>query len=434
MRKIIHAADIHLDSPLKKLDQYDGAPAERIRGASRQALQNLTALAIDQSVDLVVIAGDLYDGDWTDQNTGLAFVKEASKLMEANIPVLVIRGNHDAANLMTSTLPLPSNPDGSELLLRSDRAETRLFESIGIAVHGQSFAKRAERSNLAEKYPDPIAGFFNLGLLHTGLEGTTAHANYAPCSPNQLADFGYDYWALGHIHQHRNHAPKGGPPIVFSGNLQGRHIAEIGPKGCCLIEIDDRNQCRYDFVPLDVLRWHQCPIDADQMQHHDDVRDAFERWVVETVDQSEGRLVIARVHLHNVDPATQLHRQSAQLLADLQAIGLSVAGESFWLEDVKLRIRTSSFQQTPMETEGPIASLKQTVHTLRESQDLAAVIESELADLHRKLPRELKDLSGDPALAFGDQDWTAALLESAAAEILNRLESPGSAAPSGGSR
>ena len=90
-RKIIHAADIHLDSPLQKLGSYENAPVERIRGASRRALENMVQFAIDEAVDLVVIAGDLYDGDWPDQNTGLFFVAQASRLVDAGIPLAVIR-------------------------------------------------------------------------------------------------------------------------------------------------------------------------------------------------------------------------------------------------------------------------------------------------------------------------------------------------------
>ena len=223
VRKILHAADIHLDSPLQKLDVYENAPVEQIRGASRRALENLVQLAIDQTVDLVVIAGDLYDGDWPDQNTGLFFVSQAARLVNAGIPLVVIRGNHDAANVMTATLPLPTNPDGSEIMLSSEQVDSRLFESIGIAVHGRSFRSRAETENMALAYPQPRSGLFNLGLLHTSLTGVEGHEPYAPCTPAQLADKNYDYWALGHVHTRAMCGLKDAAPVVFSGNVQGRH-------------------------------------------------------------------------------------------------------------------------------------------------------------------------------------------------------------------
>ena len=105
MLKFLHAADIHLDSPLRGLQRYEGAPVDDIRQATRGALENLVELAIDQSVAFVLIAGDLYDGDWKDHRTGLYFVSQMVRLREAGIPVIAIAGNHDAANKMTRTCP-----------------------------------------------------------------------------------------------------------------------------------------------------------------------------------------------------------------------------------------------------------------------------------------------------------------------------------------
>ncbi|MCU0979732.1 MAG: DNA repair exonuclease, partial [Pirellulaceae bacterium] len=122
MFKFLHAADIHLDSPLRGLDRYDGAPVEEIRGATRRALENLVGVAIEQQVAFVVIAGDVYDGDWPDFNTGLFFVRQMSKLREAGIPVVLISGNHDAENKMTRALELPDNVR---------RLATRKPESVG---------------------------------------------------------------------------------------------------------------------------------------------------------------------------------------------------------------------------------------------------------------------------------------------------------------
>ncbi|MET0794600.1 MAG: metallophosphoesterase, partial [Polyangiaceae bacterium] len=71
--KFVHAADLHLDSPLAGLSKYEGAPVEQIRGATRRALENLVKLCIAEHAELLVIAGDLYDGDWRDYSTGLFF-------------------------------------------------------------------------------------------------------------------------------------------------------------------------------------------------------------------------------------------------------------------------------------------------------------------------------------------------------------------------
>src|SRR5215469_4243331 len=97
MFKFIHAADIHLDSPLRGLERYEGAPVSQIRQATRRALENLVQLALEEKVSFVLIAGDLYDGDWKDYNTGLFFVSQMARLRDARIPAVLIAGNHDAA-------------------------------------------------------------------------------------------------------------------------------------------------------------------------------------------------------------------------------------------------------------------------------------------------------------------------------------------------
>ena len=77
--KFIHTADLHLDSPLRGLSSYADAPAERLRTATRDAFQNLVTQAVDEQVEFMVIAGDVYDGDWKDFNTGLFFVRQMGR-------------------------------------------------------------------------------------------------------------------------------------------------------------------------------------------------------------------------------------------------------------------------------------------------------------------------------------------------------------------
>src|SRR3974390_1395346 len=133
----LHAADIHLDSPLNGLERYENAPVDRIRGATRRAFTRLIDLAIDKRVDFVLLAGDLYDGDWRDYNTGLFLARELRRLRDCHIPVFLIAGNHDAANKMTRSLRLPDNVR----FFSQDRPETVALDALDVAIHGQSFAK-----------------------------------------------------------------------------------------------------------------------------------------------------------------------------------------------------------------------------------------------------------------------------------------------------
>src|SRR5437762_2642437 len=120
--KIVHASDLHLDSPLAGLERYEGAPVEAIRGATRRAFENLVTLCLDERAALLLIAGDVYDGDWKDYSTGLFFAATLARLRDAGTRVVVVRGNHDAASQITKNLRLPAHVRE----LSKDRPETVL--------------------------------------------------------------------------------------------------------------------------------------------------------------------------------------------------------------------------------------------------------------------------------------------------------------------
>ena len=107
--RFVHTADIHLDSPLKGLADYERRAAERIRTATREAFDNLIGQVIDEEASFFIIAGDLYDGDWRDYQTGLFFVRQMGRLAKARIPAFVLYGNHDAESQITRRLTLPEN-------------------------------------------------------------------------------------------------------------------------------------------------------------------------------------------------------------------------------------------------------------------------------------------------------------------------------------
>ena len=160
--KFIHAADIHLDSPLTGLASYPGVPVDILRAATRDAFTNLVDVAIEDAVDFVIIAGDLYDGSWKDYNTGLHFCHEMGRLNKVDIPVYLLLGNHDAESEMTKKLVLPSNVHQFD----SRKAATFSIEALRIVLHGRSFRDKATTDNLVPSYPDAIAGWLNIGVLH----------------------------------------------------------------------------------------------------------------------------------------------------------------------------------------------------------------------------------------------------------------------------
>ena len=411
--KIVHAADIHLDSPLCGLASYPDAPVERIREATRRAFENLVELCIEQQAGLLLLAGDLYDGSWKDYSTGLFFAAQMTKLREAGVSVAWIRGNHDAASQIARRLKLPDNV--RELSFK--RAETVRYESLGVAVHGQGFATREVRENIALAYPEPLPGLVNLGLLHTSVSGRPGHEPYAPCKLEDLVRRGYDYWALGHVHAREVLSSE--PWVVFPGNLQGRHVRETGPKGATLIEVDAGRVQSASEVVLDVVRFAQHAVDASTCDDEDDVRSAVRAAVQAEVERAEGRLVALRVAIVG---GTRAHAELAgdpeRWTAEVRAIATDAAYGDVWVEKVSLQTAPLVDPLELGQRDDPIGQLVRSLSELK--RDDAALVElaSELSDIESKL----RDLGADPdGFSFADPTSLRAALDDVERLILPRL-------------
>ncbi len=413
--KFLHAADIHLDSPLRRLDQYDGAPVEEIREATRRALQNMVGLAIEESVDFVVIAGDLYDGNWKEFRTGLYFVAQMVRLREHGIPVFVIAGNHDAANRMTRSLPLPDNVT----LFDHRRPQTEILENLDAAVHGQSFATADVKKNLAAGYPAAVPGLFNIGLLHTSATGREGHERYAPCGLDDLRGKEYDYWALGHVHQREIVCQE--PLAIFSGNLQGRHVGETGVKGCTLVTVDDQGRPHAEARSVDVFRWALCRVDAAEAATPADLLDRFRRRLGETLAECDGLPSAVRVEIAG---PCEAHRRLAasprQWTAEVRAAAVDVSGGTAWIEKVKLRTSLPQALDPAATSDGPLGELLEMIAELKSSPAAAQeLIRNDIEALCKKLPTELAE--GSDALNLEQPEQLAQVLEEVEQLLMQEL-------------
>ncbi|MGH7041439.1 MAG: metallophosphoesterase family protein [Acetobacteraceae bacterium] len=398
--KFLHAADIHLDSPLAGLHARGDIPAETIRHCTRRAFEAMIQLAIDEDVAFVVIAGDLYDGDWKDFSTGLFFAEQMRRLGR---PCYLLRGNHDAQSVITRTLKrLPENVHE----FSSRTCETFTLPEAGVALHGYSFPNRAVPEDLSAHYPAPSTGLLNIGVLHTSAEDAGGvHERYAPCTAAALALKGYDYWALGHIHQRQVLGER--PWIVFPGNLQWRHVRETGAKGCTLVTVEDGRIAAVEHRPVDVLRWASIEVDAtgaDSVTLPDRITQA----AAAEIAGAEGRPLLARMI---VSGETGLHER---LCADEEGLAAtardaaSAAGGALYIEKVQVRTRAPRTAANPHR--GP---LRAAFDAGLDDAETAGKLLRELAELRRKLPMELQgtiEIPEDAAAlrAFADAAWAVA--------------------------
>lgn len=412
--KFIHAADVHLDSPLRGLERYEGAPVDEIRGATRRAFENIIDLAIEEEASFILLAGDLYDGDWKDYNTGLFFTRQMVRLQEAGVRVFIVAGNHDAASQITKTLRPPPN-----VRFFATRApESIPLEELGVVIHGQGFPSRAVTEDLARKYPLAHSDRFNIGLLHTSLDGRPGHEVYAPCTLDSLRSRGYQYWALGHVHHREIVAEE--PWVVFPGNTQGRHARETGAKGCSLVTIAGNRVESVEHRALDVVRWSVCVVDIAEAVTLDEVYERVELALSAAVRGAEDRLVAARVRIAGACPLhSQLRAAREQVINECRALaGMSGAG-NLWIEKVVFDTREAESEVAAMGRDDAFGGLLRSIRALELDPDRLSRLADEFGDLSVKLPLELR--SGPDALDLSQAVYLRACLEDVKALLEQRL-------------
>lgn len=414
--KFLHCADIHIDSPLRGLSRGEGVPAEEIRRAARAAFENLVDLALDEQVAVVVIAGDLYDGDRDDFDTAIYLQRQFARLGEAGIPVVVVYGNHDAASEITRRLRPPENVH----VFPHVEATTIAFDDIGLAFHGQSYGKRAVTQDLSLAYPDRAAGYLNVGVLHTCLDGAAGHEPYAPCHVDALAARGYEYWALGHVHV-RNALQRDGAWIVFPGNIQGRHARETGAKGATLVEYAGERVLGVEHQELDTVRWLRVSVDVSDAVTVPDVLAMVGTTTSESGAGDAGRLTAVRVELIGATPAAAAltrTRESweAQLRADLAG-----ASGRVWLEKIEMNVTAPGDVSHTEDPGEAIRAIMDAVAGLREDADGRAELASEFSALRATLGGDLSHLAELGCVDLTD-DGVLALLDDAERLLVAQLE------------
>ncbi len=412
--RIVHAADLHVDSPLCGLERYEGAPVDAIRGATRRALENLVGLCLDEEASLLLLAGDLFDGAWKDYGTGLFFAAQMMRLREVGTHVVLVRGNHDAASEITKHLRHPEHVRE----LSTKKPETLVFEQAGVAVHGQGFASRAVADDLAARYPARRPDLLNIGLLHTSLTGRPLHDPYAPTTTEVLANKGYDYWALGHVHARE--VVSESPWIVFPGNVQGRHANEVGAKGATVVDVDGGRVVTVTPRVLDVVRWARCEVDATGAASADEVVERARTAIAEALRDADGRVLCARVTVRGRSRAHDAIATNVERWEnELRLAAISAGRDGVWIERVRFETAPEVDIGALGERDDALGELWRSIREARAEGDALEAVRTALAELRKRLPAEA--VEGAPELDFDTPEALVALLDDVERTLLPRL-------------
>ncbi|MBL7185943.1 MAG: DNA repair exonuclease [Phycisphaerae bacterium] len=414
MFKFIHAADVHLDSPLRGLSRYESAPAESIRNACRRAFENLVDLAIEEKVSFVLLAGDLYDGDWKDYSTGIFLSQQMGQLDQHDISVFTVAGNHDAANRITKALDSPANMT----ILSSRKVETIKLGDLAVSIHGRSFGTQHVDENLAAGFAAAEKGMFNIGLLHTSLDGREGHAVYAPCSIDDLRSKGYQYWALGHIHKQEFVSKD--PWIVFPGCVQGRHIRETGAKGCVLVTVEDGAVSAVDKCPLDVLRWVLCNVDLTDAAEMREVLERTRKALEKERPSADGRPIAMRIRFEGATAISgELAAYPERLEQQIKALGAEIAGDDLWIERVENAAVGRLDLDSTLSDDNAFGKLLKEILSTPDNPDEINGLKDVVTDLRQKIPSEA--FGADSVLNLDENQTVERLVEEAKNMLVGRL-------------
>jgi exonuclease SbcD len=287
MIRILHTADVHLDSPLRSLALRDPELRDRVQTSSRTALSRIVDIALANDVVALLIAGDLFDGAERSARTAAFLTLQLERLREHRVRVFYVKGNHDVENPLTGELSLPDNVH----VFDGRGGKVQLAE--GVWIHGVSFATRHAPENLLPRFPAPVDGAVNVAMLHTSLMGAEGHDPYAPCTVGDLTAAGFDYWALGHVHRRQVHS--NAPWVVMPGTPQGRDIGEPGPKSATLLTID--KVIEIEEVPTSAVEFIHLVIDATDTESDDNLRDLLKRTLRETARNLVSESAVIRLEL-----------------------------------------------------------------------------------------------------------------------------------------
>lgn len=297
--KFLHAADLHLGAPLESLGEaVDEATFTRIKALVKKAFERLIDVAIDEQVDFVVLAGDVYDNAEGDPGVQRRFLLGLRRLSEAGIKVFMAHGNHDplTKDVKQGSLPegvvvFPAGKLGSHLVT--------MRNGVDVTVAGVSYRRKNETDNLVPLFAG-LNGRTIVGVLHTNVGGNdSVHKNYAPSTPTELQASPVHYWALGHIHK-RSVNPIESGWWAYPGNLQGRSAkaSECGPKGVLIVEVDDDGRVLEPrFVGCAAVRFERVSVSVNAVEAIDKLNDVVNEALKSVVSGADGLPVLARLEL-----------------------------------------------------------------------------------------------------------------------------------------
>ncbi|MDK7882950.1 metallophosphoesterase family protein [Lactobacillus iners] len=262
--KFLHIADVHLDSPFLGLSFLPSELFCQIKNAIQLSFEKAVNFAIDNDVDLVLLAGDTFDSIHPTPQSKIFFANQIKRLVDRQIQVVMVLGNHDYSqidDLLLDESPYFKIIGSNEQIEQVDFMTKSQYK---YRVVGFSYQHNHITEDIIAKYPPKSTSIYTIGLAHAGMKQSSVDQNnYAPFTLNEVKNLNYDYFALGHIHLRQVLSQE--PWIVYSGNLQGRHVNEKDAKGFYFGQVDEQSQnTQLQFIDVSPIVWQTVDLILDE--------------------------------------------------------------------------------------------------------------------------------------------------------------------------
>ncbi|MED3965544.1 DNA repair exonuclease [Niallia taxi] len=335
----IHCADLHLDSPMLGLKNLPAPIRAQLRESTFASFRKIVDTAIARQVDFVLIAGDIYDGEDRSLRAQILFKKEMERLKIQEIDVYIIHGNHD--HLSGSWLEV-SFPDNVHIFPSDVTVFEHKKRNTKIHLYGFSYETRHLYDRRINTYEKTDTADYHIGLLHGSMEGNSDHSPYAPFNLQELASKGMNYWALGHIHKRA--VLQADPPVVYPGNIQGRHKKETGEKGCYYVKLNN-GDAELEFIPTATCLWKSVQIDAAGAKNADELLSLCH--IAQEKERDQGLPTILAISIINAEGIGSL--QAGELLEILQEDELDETNFA-WISSLSI-IENISWNKAKLESD-----------------------------------------------------------------------------------
>lgn len=272
--KFIHIADVHLGVKPDRGRTWSDKRADEIE----QSFYNILNICDEDEIDLLLIAGDLYHTQPTEQQLKNLDYR-LSKLTKTK--TVIIAGNHDyiAENSAWETYEFTSNT----VLFPKDRAANLYFEDINVCITGYSYGKQEYTERILERLRPGREDAYNIMLGHGG------DTEHMPFSKEKLASLGFDYIALGHIHKPA-HLIKN--KMAFSGSLEPIDYTETGRRGYIYGEVTESGTTKINWIPSNVRNYINMSIDVLPAYSNAQIRDIVEEEIVKQGKENIYRIML----------------------------------------------------------------------------------------------------------------------------------------------